>query len=94
MYGAPICPSEILPSYVSNGYTKSRIVVPIDMQLLHNLRKTRKLRYLIGLNSSTLNNGGDRPTISIREFDKLELKAYIVVAPHIHIATQPVEIIK
>ena len=70
------------------------IRIPIDMQLLHNLRKTRKLRYLIGLNSSTLNNGGDRPTISIREFDKLELKAYIVVAPHIHIATQPVEIIK
>ena len=94
VYGAPICPSEILPSYVSNGYTKSRIVVPIDMQLLHNLRKTRKLRYLIGLNSSTLSNGGGRPTISIREFDKLELKAYIVVAPHIHIATQPVEIIK
>ena len=94
IYGAPLRPMENNTSYVSNGFTKSRIVVPIDMQMLHNLRKTRYLQYSFNLSTSTLNTHEERPTISIREYDKLDMKAYIVVAPHIHIATEPIEIIK
>lgn len=91
--GAPVRPLPNYTSYVSNGYTKSRLVLPIDMQLLSSLRKARHLQYTLQLSSSARNAAEERPSISIRKDDKLELKAYIVVAPHVHIATEPVEII-
>ena len=88
--GAPLKMHPFSSSYVSSGYTKSRIVSPISWELLHDLRKTRALRYSIGASTSTNGANVPHPKVSVQGNDKLELKAYVVVAPHVHLATDPI----
>lgn len=90
VYGAPLVPlgGESF-SYVSGGSTKSRIVVPITLQLAKDLRRARHMQFSLGGSTSTLGAQGSQPTIVVRGQDKVDLKAYIVLAPHVHLATDP-----
>lgn len=71
--------------YESDGYTKSRIVMPIDMNLLKKLSKTKAMRYSITGDTSTPTKDDDAK-VCIYKKDKMSLRAYIVVAPHVHLS--------
>ena len=92
LYGAPLHREAFAESYVSSGYTKSRIVIPISFDMLKSLRKTKYLKYTVGANTSRRGVPEERPTVSVRGSDKLELRTYIVVAPHVRLASDPIRI--
>lgn len=90
--GGQLVESPILDSYVSGGYSRSCITVPIDFTLLKKLRQTRYLSYRISLSSSTIGALEEHPTVAVQGKDKIELRARVVLAPHVHFATDPIDI--
>lgn len=92
MAGAPIRLMERSESYQSDGFTKSNIILPIDWQLYEQLKQTRFIRYTLKFSTSTLGARESYPTVAIHKDDRLELRARVVLAPHIHFVTDPIEI--
>ena len=82
--GARLKLSEAVDSYVSIGYSKSLITIPVDFQLLKKLRDTRYISYKLKMNSSTEGASEENPTVTIQSMDKVELRARLVMSPHIH----------
>lgn len=84
--GAPIKHLSGSDSYVSNGSRKSRIVMPVTRNLYENLGKTRKIALSLRFSTSTEGADTSNPTIVVQGKDRLKLRAYLVVAPHIHLS--------
>lgn len=89
--GAPIRRKTMANLYESDGYTKSRIVLPLDMAMLRKLAKTKFLKMTITGNTSTTSALEEFPKVAVYEKDKIDLRTYIVVSPHVHLNV-PVEI--
>lgn len=85
---APIAPNAGKQNYISDGYAKSRLVIPIDMPMLHNLSRTRMLSYRLTASTAQQMPAGkvEKPIIEVRQKDKLDLRAYVVVSPHVHLS--------
>lgn len=90
--GAPIKPIDNFASYISNGYTESSITIPIDWELFKNLKNTHYIKYSLKFSTSTLGTHEKYPTVAIDKDDRIELQARIVLAPHVHFATNPIDI--
>ena len=82
--GASLKMSDMVDSYISDEYGRTLITIPVDFQLLKQLRNTRHISYRIHLNSSTDGAQEETPTVAIRSTDKVDLRARIVMSPHIH----------
>jgi len=91
LYGAPLRLAENSTSYVSDGYTTSRVVLPIDNNMLEKLTQMRHLRYKVNFSTSTLNAPVPKPTVMVRKDDVIDLRAYIVLSPHFSLSI-PIEI--
>lgn len=85
---APIRPNDNRQTYVSAGATKSRLVIPIDMPMLHKLSKSRMLSYRLTATSANHSAGSkaESPMVELRQQDILNLRAYVVVSPHVHLS--------
>ncbi len=82
--GASLKMSDMVDSYISDEYGRTLITIPVDFRLLKQLRNTRHISYRIHLNSSTDGAQEETPTVAIRSTDKVDLRARIVMSPHIH----------
>lgn len=85
--GAPIKPYAGTASYISSGSSRSQISIPINRDVLDKLSRTRQLRLTIGANSSTQGASESNPTVVVLGKDRLNLKLYIKLAPHVRINT-------
>jgi len=90
--GAKLSESELLESYVASESSRTCITIPIDFALLKNLKKTRHLAYRVAADSSTEGTDEALPTVSIQGQDSIELRARVVLAPHVHFSTDPIVI--
>jgi len=91
LWGAPLTLAENSTSYVSDGYTTTRVVMPIDDNMLETLTQMRHMRYKVKFSTSTLNAPVAKPTVMVRKDDVIDLRAYIVLSPHIPLSI-PIEI--
>lgn len=86
--GAPIkklTGSTSIDSYVADGKTTTRLLVDVKGDLLQDLRKTRYLRMILGINSASQGAapGDIKPTISVRGTDELNLRLHGTLATHV-----------
>lgn len=85
--GAPIKPYGTTGSYTSSGSSQSRIPVTVTRDILDKLSRTKYLLLAIGANTSTEGSPEDKPTVVVLGKDRLNLKLYLKLAPHIHLNT-------
>lgn len=92
--GAPV--REIGNTYIyeSAGYTKSRLSLPITRTLLGQLGKARSIRLFFAGTTSNKVSKGERPLVIMRGKDKLEMRAHVLVRPHVHFETTIQQFIK
>lgn len=86
LVGAPIKHVEGQNEWVADGCAVSRIVLPIDMPMLHNLAQSKYINFAITTSTSAPNSDASRPIVTMNGHDKLELRAYLVVAPHLQLS--------
>ena len=82
LHAAPIHPLEGTGLWISDGGSTSSFRIPISIEMLRQLRKMRYISFSVSGSSGTY--GAQHPTIAIQGKDRLDLRAYIVVAPRIH----------
>lgn len=87
LVGAPIKPYGTTGSYTSSGSSSSRIAVTVTRDILEKLNRTRYILLTIGANTSTQGASENNPTVVVLGQDRLNLKLYLKLAPHIHINT-------
>jgi len=90
--GAKLRLSEIIDSYVADDYSRTCISIPIDSELLHDLKNTRFLGYRIGLSTSTAGATGEMPTVAVLGKDKIDFRIRVVLAPHVHFSSEPIDV--
>lgn len=83
MKAAPISATAVDGYHVAEGTTRSVIKMPLNQERLDQMAKTKKIKLNIGAN--TANTDGSKPTVSVRVQDKLNLRLYLLVAPHFNI---------
>ncbi len=80
---APITRAENTNAYISTGITTGELVAPLSDELLKKLHDVEYLVLITGLNSPM--DGGNRPFVSIRNVDKLDVKSYLTLFSHVHV---------
>lgn len=86
LYAAPIRPLGGSVTNVSDGYTESRIVLPLNDEKIQTLRKTKYISYHVLFASSTTGVSTYHPVVSVQGKDRLDLRTYLVIAPHVRLS--------
>lgn len=92
LVGAPVKKHGQLDLYESDGYSQSRLVLPIGWTMLRKLSRTKYMKFMISASSSTRGAQEAKPKVAVKKDDRLDLRAYVVVAPHVSLSV-PVSII-
>lgn len=87
IHGAPIRPLAGTELWVSAGEKESSFKIPISFDLLKKMRDTRYVVFHIGSNTSTEGATNQHPSVAIQSQDKLDLRTYVVLSPHLSFST-------
>ena len=90
--GAPLRQLPDHDSYASNGYAKSTLAIPIDNELLQQLRQTHFVHFFLEMNTTTHTTSERQPTVAIFGSDHVDIRAKVVLAPHVHFSSDPIDI--